>query len=219
MRTGRILKRAGISSNLRFSEADRAFMRDLSRTGILSEAMASTHHYEQRKNGSQKPLSRFVSSGILERFSIHTPDGRRIVSYRFADDRTAKAFGGRYVSSTSSRSDYHELLTAEAYFKLDKPEDFKIALQFSEQDKREILGLNASVGILVNHKTRILPDAIATVNGEAVYIESDAGHYTKKQILDKMNAWGNRPQFWFQSATAKTRVPEAAHIQSLRVSL
>lgn len=212
MRTGRILKRAGISSNLRFSEADRAFMRDLSRTGILSEAMASSHHYEQRKNGSAKPLSRFVNSGILERFSIHTPEGRRLVSYRFVDDRTAKAFGGRYVASSGSRSDYHELLTAEAYFKLNKPDDFKIALQFSEQDKCAIPGSYENTRAL-------LPDAIATVNGETVYIEADAGHYTKKQIMEKMGAWGNTQQFWFQSSAAKTRVPEAAHVQALRVSL
>jgi len=211
MRTKRALERARVDASLRFSEADRAFMRDLSRTGILSEKMATSHHYDQRKNGSAKSLSRFVSAGILERFSIHTPEGRRLVSYRFVDDRVAKAFGGRHVSSSSNRSDYHELLTAEAYFKLDKPDDFKIALLFSEEDKRTIPGASASV--------RVLPDAMATINGQTIYIEADAGHYTKRQIMEKMNAWGNTQQFWFQSSTAKTRVPEAPHVQALRVSL
>ena len=208
MRTKRVLSRAGIESTLRFSIADKAFLNGLTKTGLISEKMATEHYYAQRKNGAAKPLSRFVEGGILEKFSVYTPDGEKLVSYRFKNKAIAKSFGGSFSRSSINRSDYHDLLTTEAYFQLDQPDDFRIESNFSKADQALFPCLDQG---------RYRPDAMATVNGETIYVEADAGHYSNRQIAEKLSQWGRASQLWVQPVSAKTLVPAHAHITTVRV--
>jgi hypothetical protein len=179
---------------------------DLAKVNVISESLASLHFYAHRKTGAGQTLKRLVNAGIVDRRAIYTPTGREYV-YSFSSQRAAQAWGGVYQKSNINRSDFHELLTARAYFELGKPTDFRCANQFKNED--------VFAGLSVVNRT--LPDAVYTdSNGHTVFVESDAGHYTTRQIRDKMSAWGDVKQVWVQPRRSSAQVPAADHVDVLK---
>ena len=62
------------------------------------------------------------------------------------------------------------------------------------------------------------PDAIAkTAAGEVVLVEADTGHYTKQQIRQKQEAWGDHKQLWIQPKKAMARVSVNDSVAAIRV--
>ncbi len=177
---------------IRLLESDRAFLKDLSRVGIIDADIASHHHYSHLKNGSERSLNRLEQAGLI-RSKIVVQNNRTYKTYTFASKEIARAWGGNIPTIGSRRMDYHELVTSRLYFQLDKPGDFRIASHFSSSDH------------LICGDT--MPDAIYTnTEGEIVFVEADSGHYSKTQILKKMRQWQHFKQVWGQPMKPSCRV-------------
>lgn len=209
-RTTRLLHRIGRSDvRLRLSQADRHFLGDLARVHILSDALADQHHYNDgRQRRARDRLAVLVDAGLLTRQTIYDRQLRPHTVYQFANAKVAKAFGGHYQRNNINRSDYHELLTAQAYFALGCPDSFRVAGQFSEQDYLTAGDMHRAA----------LPDAMfENDDGHCVFVEADSGHYTTRQIRDKQRAWGQRSQVWIQPQRAHARVKTQAHVNVITV--
>lgn len=204
-RTARVLSKANSTSVIRLSIADRAFLQDLSKTLIIDEKSADQWHYADRKSGARRRLDKLVDAGILERLDIGAPKGmKKITAWQFANKEVARAWGGKLPGVGTNRGHYHELLAGQSYFEMGRPQEFRIASSFTADDKL-LFGGTA-------------PDAIARgSNGELVFVEADSGHYTKRQIKQKQQAWQNYRQFWIQPRTAMARVPVGEGVSAVRI--
>jgi len=207
IRTNRLLSRIGSTANIRLLEADRLFFADLAKTGMISEKRATSFHYAVRKKGARQSLARLVNAGILSSKIIHTHNGQERI-YKFASDKVAKQFGGRLWQTGINRSDHHDLLVSESYFELNRPADFKLAQAVNRHDLFEGL----------SQEKRTLPDAIYTnSDGEMVFIESDAGHYTTKQIREKQQAWGAVKQVWVQPSLSHAVIRNSNNVTVIKI--
>jgi hypothetical protein len=183
---------------LRLTEADRLFLRDLARVQIISRELATRHHYAHLKGGAERPLSRLLKAGILKDKVLHTPGTKPIRTFEFATNAVARAWGGSRPVTGAKRTDLHELITAQLYFSLDRPVDFRLARNFDAHD-------NATVG---SHKPDALYSDVTT--GELVAVEANAGHYTRSQIIDKVARWhsaGITRQVWGQPQHCAATIP------------
>ncbi len=204
-RTGRLLEKAGSTLNIRLSQADRAFLRDLSKALIIDAQVADSLHYAGRAAGARRRLDKLVEAGILQRIEIGAPKGmKKVTAWQFANRSVARAWGGDVPGVGTNRSHYHELLAGRAYFELGRPDDFKLAHQFTRDDQLLFGGTE--------------PDAIArNARGEVIFVEADSGHYTKTQIRQKQQAWEGVRQFWIQPRKAMAVVPVCDGIGVVRV--
>ena len=197
-RTKRLQKIAGKQVALRLTAADRDFLRDLGKVQIISAAQAADHHYAHLKTQGARSLQRLLEAGIIRRHDIFVAGLGRVKTFEFSSHEMAVAWGGRLPRTGSSRSDYHELITSEAYFRLGRPEDFRLPSKFDKQDK----------ALIGQH----LPDAIYTDpgTGEMVVFEADAGNYSKQQIQEKSLSWQRRglQQTWAQPERANSKLIE-----------
>ena len=195
-RTSKLQDIVGKSSALRLTQADREFLRDLARVQIISSTQAADHHYSHLKTAGERSLKRLLDAGIIRSRHVYVAGQGRYKTYEFSSHEMAVAWGGRLPRTGSSRSDYHELITAEAYFRLGRPEDFRLASKFTDADKK----------LIGEH----LPDAVYSdpVTGELVVFEADAGHYSKLQIEQKSQSWERRGlrQTWAQPEQATCQV-------------
>lgn len=198
-RTARLLKLTnGSPQSLRLTGADRSFLRDLARVQIVSNDLATQHHYAHLKGGSERPLARLVKAGILHSKVLHAPTTPPVLTYEFTTDALARAWGGSRPVTGAKRTDLHELITSRLYFALNKPADFRLARNFDTLD-------NTIIG---SHK----PDALFsdTQTGELVFVEADSGHYTRSQIINKVARWnsvGHVRQVWGQPQHNAASVP------------
>jgi len=204
--SGIVGKEAG---SFRLSQADREFLRDLSRVSFVSFDQAAKHHYSHLKTGGARSLKRLEENKIIISRRVHVT-GRPVVTvYEFYNQDVAKAWGGRLPKTGPSRSDFHELITSDVYFNLGRPEDFRLPFNFSEQEKN--LFTSGKKNKNGSPSTFGVPDAMYTdqQTGEVVVVEADAGNYNSQQIAKKMQFWHVRGfrQIWAQPkrTTAKVR--------------
>ena len=206
-KTKRLIAIAETKNALRLTQADREFLRDLGKVQIISAAQAADHHYSHLKTQGTRSLQRLLDAGIIRSRNIFVAGQGRHKTFEFSSHEMAVAWGGRLPRTGSSRSDYHELITAEAYFRLGRPEDFRLASRFSETD-RKIIGEH-------------LPDAVYSdqTTGELILFEADAGNYSKQQIQQKSLSWERRglKQIWAQPAKATSKIEASEQMSLLMV--
>jgi hypothetical protein len=207
-KTSTLLRHAHSGVSVRLLEADRAFLRDLSKVQILSSSLADQHHYGHLKGRSTRSLGRLEAAGIITSKALHIAGEKPTTVYQFANEAVARAYGGGLPVTGAKRTDYHELMTSRAYFALGRPDDFRVAARMSRDE------------IDLCRDTR--PDAIYTDadTGELVVVEADSGHYTQRQINEKMGKWSSAGlrQVWAQPAKGVTaNVPAARAVQVLRL--
>lgn len=207
-RTATLLKHAGTGVTIRLLAADRAFLRDLSRVQILSSELANQHHYAHLQGGSGRSLRRLEDAGILARKTIGVAGEKPTTVYQFASEAVARAYGGGLPVTGAKRTDFHELMTARAYFALGRPEDFRVASRMTREE------------ISLCRDTR--PDAVFSdpTTGELVVVEADSGHYTQKQIAEKLGKWASAGlrQVWAQPARGvSANVPSGGNVEVLRL--
>ncbi len=207
-RTARLAKIAGTENNkLRLTKADREFLTDLAKVQIISATQAADHHYAHLKTQGSRSLQRLVDAGIISSRNIFVTGQGQYRVYEFSSHEMAVAWGGRLPSTGNSKSDYHELITSEAYFRLGRPEDFRLSHKLSKSDE-SLIG-------------EYLPDAVYTnhVTGEMILFEADAGNYSKQQIQNKTLSWERRglKQTWAQPKNVTSRVQEDDNLKLLIV--
>jgi len=201
-RTRTLLKLTG-GDAVRLLPADREFLKDLARVGLISEGSASQCHYAHLKNGARRSLDRLKRAGLIRSVYLHARGGREQV-FSFASREIARAWGGELPVIGTRRSVLHEWVVSRLYFELHRPRDYRIAASFTDSDK-------ALCG-----DTR--PDAMYTnPDGEVVFVEADSGHYTRKQIHTKMNHWQGMPQVWGQPAAAFAPITDRPDVTVIRV--
>ncbi len=206
-KTKRLLGIAGAEKALRLTAADREFLRDLARVQIISEPQAAAHHYAHLKTRGARSLQRLRNAGLIRSRNIYVAGQGRIKTYEFSSHEMAVAWGGRLPRTGSSRSDYHELITSEAYFRLGRPDDFRLTSKFTDHDRKQV--------------GEHLPDAIYSdpQTGEMVLFEADAGNYSYQQIQEKSQSWQRRGfrQTWAQPEKVTSRVRDSEQMSLLKV--
>jgi hypothetical protein len=204
-RTARVLAKAGSAANIRLSNADRSFLEDLGKAGIVDLETANQFHYSERQSGGVRRLDKLCSAGIVECIDIgSTGTNRPVKAYRFASKSIARSFGGHMATFGTNKGALHEWLVGRAYFELERPEGFRVAARFTLSDN----GLFGSSA----------PDAVAQLdNGTVVLVEADSGHYTKVQIMNKQIAWSGHDQFWIQPKNAMSVIPVNQSITATRI--
>lgn len=207
-RTSRLVKIAGTEKNkIRLTKADRVFLSDLAKVQIISAIQAADHHYADLKTQGSRSLQRLVDAGIIQSRTIFVTGQGRYKVFEFSSHEMAVAWGGRLPSTGNSKSDYHELITSEAYFRLGRPKDFCLSHKINKSDM-SLIGT-------------YLPDAIYTdqATGEIILFEADAGHYSKQQIQKKTLSWERRglKQTWAQPKNVTSRVQTNNNLKLLIV--
>lgn len=208
-RTSRLIRLAGSATSLRLSEADKSFLKDLSRVQLISSDLADKHHYSHLKGASGRSLERLEKAGLITCKQMHQKDGAPIKVYQFSDKSIAGAFGGKMPVTGAKRNDLHELMSSRAFFALGRPDTFKLASNFTKEE----IALCGSMR----------PDAIYTdtSTGEMVVVEADAGNYNKGQINEKVARWraaGLKRQVWAQPSHARAaQVPSLSGIEVMRL--
>lgn len=207
-KTSSLLRHADTGVSVRLLEADRSFLRDLSKVQILSTDLADQHHYGHLKGRSTRSLGRLEAAGIITSKSLYVAGEKPTIVYQFANEAVARAYGSGLPVTGAKRTDYHELMTSRAYFALGRPDDFRLAEHMTRDE------------INLCRDTR--PDALYTdpATGELVVVEADSGHYTQKQINDKMGKWSSARlrQVWAQPARGvSANVPAATGVDVLRL--
>jgi hypothetical protein len=207
-RTARLAKIAGTENNkLRLTKADREFLSDLAKVQIISATQAADHHYAHLKSQGSRSLQRLVDAGIIQGRTIFVTGQGQYKVFEFSSHEMAVAWGGRLPSTGNSKSDYHELIISEAYFRLGRPDDFRLSHKLSKSDA-------ALIG-------SCLPDAVYTdpATGEMVLFEADAGNYSKQQIQQKTLSWERRglKQTWAQPKKVTSRVQKNDNLNLLIV--
>lgn len=189
--------------DLRLSGADRAFLRDLARVGLITDTDANTFHYPDRKSGARRRLRRLCELGLLRERVVRSPGGERLAAYQFSSAAVGRAWGGYLPNIGSRRNAYHEVLIGRLFFSLGRPSDYRIARRFTARDQ-SVFGAALS--------TR--PDAAYTdaATGEVVAVEADSGHYTRAQIAFKQSAWRGLRQVWGQPRNASHRLPPTGSV-------
>lgn len=188
-----------IDQSLRLSKDDRELLRDLSRVQFISDDIANSYHYQNRKTHPKVRLNKLVEAGLLKRHSMHEFGKGRLAVYEFANDELAKAWGGKRSAFGSNRTLQHELITSRLYFELGRPDDFRKENQFSAKDKTF---LKNNVG----GDKRYFPDALFSRAGVMHFAEADSGQYSKGQIRDKQVAWREVQQVWGQPSNAASPI-------------
>lgn len=207
-RTARLAKIAGTKNNkIRLTKADRQFLSDLAKVQIISATQAADHHYAHLKTQGNRSLQRLVDAGFIQSRNIFVSGQGTFKIFEFASHEMAVAWGGRLPSTGNAKSDYHELITSEAYFRLDRPEDFRLSHTLSKSDE-SLIG-------------EYLPDAVYTdqATGELILFEADAGNYSKQQIQNKTLSWERRglKQLWAQPKNVTSRVQTHDNLKLLIV--
>jgi len=202
-RTSRLTQITGGDRSVRLSAADRGMMQDLARLGIIDTDIATKHHYSHLKNGAGRSLDRLEKAGFITSKDIGH-EGKRIRTYTFSSKEMAQAWGGQIPLIGARRMEFHELVTSKVYYGLDKPDDFRLAHEFSKSD--------------VIRCGKIRPDAMYTnTDGEVVFVEADSGHYSKTQIREKMLNWENVKQVWGQPSAPTCKVAPTENIKVITI--
>jgi len=201
--TKRLMNVAGTGRELRLLAADREFLRDLSRVNLLSSDHAANYHYTHLKGGATRSLKRLESAGLIEGKTLLIAGKPPVKIYQFSSRAMARAWGGSLPITGAKRNELHELITSDLYFKCGRPPDYRLAADFDDIDISVVGGCR--------------PDALYTdtLTGELVAVEADSGHYTKRQILQKIANWesvGLNRIVWGQPAGATARVPSLQNI-------
>ena len=188
---------------MRLLQADRVFLRDLSRVGLIDAGTASRVHYGHLKNGAARSLARLERAGLITTSTVRTQNERFQV-WSFASREIAQAWGGVLPVMGATRSVFHEWLVAKLYFELGCPADYRVASAFSSIDMKLCGSMR--------------PDAMYTSGeGEVVFVEADSGHYTRAQIRAKMGRWQGMKQIWGQPVNASAPIPSLDNIDVIRV--
>ncbi|MFQ5543876.1 MAG: hypothetical protein ACE5FY_05945 [Nitrospiria bacterium] len=199
-KTKKLLKLTGSDRKLRLLAADRAFLKDLSRLQILSDRIAIQNHYRHLKGGAVRSLGRLEAAGIIVGRKFYIPRRGFVKIYQFSSDAMARAWGGRLPAIGAKRNELHELITSELYYKIGKPEDFRLAHQLTNDELSTFNG----------HR----PDAVFTdtATGQPVAVEADSGHYNKQQVMTKLAKWKGLRQVWGQPERVSARIPSFTNV-------
>ena len=209
-KTSRLVRLACSEVSIRLSEADREFLKDLSKVQLISSDLADKNHYAHLKGASRRTLERLEKAGLIKSKMLYQVQAAPVRTYQFADRSIAGAYGGRLPVTGAKRTDLHELMASRAYFELGRPASFKLACEFS-QDEIAMCG-------------SLRPDALYTdaSTGETVVVEADSGQYSQKQINAKVERWraaGLTRQVWAQpvrSCNRRVHVPRLPGIEVMR---
>ncbi len=207
-KTSRLIRLAGTNANVRLSDADRAFLKDLSKVQMISADLADKNHYAHLKSSSVRSLERLENAGLITSKLLYDPKAAPVKIYQFANKSIAGAYGGKLPVTGAKRNDKHELMTSRVYFELGRPDTFKVATQFTP----------AEIALCGSKR----PDAIYTdpESGEMIVVEADSGNYRQHQIQEKIARWqaaGLTRQVWAQPRNARVaQVPQLPGISVLR---
>jgi hypothetical protein len=173
----------------------------------MSSDQADQFHYAHLKGKGSHPLARLERAGILKSRLLRVAGQAPVRIVQFANSAQARAWHGRLPVTGARRTEAHELIVSRLYYALGRPEDFRVAADFSRADTQTCGSLQ--------------PDALFTdaTSGEIVVVEADAGHYSTSQINQKIMRWSNlglHRQVWGQAKVARARVPDRAGLEVLR---
>lgn len=198
-------------ATIRFTPRDKAFLQDLARVRLVGLKEAIEFHYGGKADSCQKRLQTFVKLGLLNERTVTQPGrGKVDKCYEFASDRIAKLHGGRTAGIGAKRSDLHELLVSKTYFKLGRPDSYKLGDEMTALEKRALLRPVLGEG------EGITPDAYFVRKGQIVLVEADAGQYNGRQVAHKQASWVNNAQIWAQPEKANCRIPRIGEIEVMR---
>jgi len=206
---GTLIRVTASGKSFSLSAADCRFLRDLAVVQLISIDLAGHYHYASLKAGATRPLSRLEAGGILTSSRFYAAGEKPTHVYQFATRAIAAAWGGGLPVIGTKRTALHEMMTTRGYFALGRPADFRVAGRLSGGDIFQCGSRQ--------------PDAIYTdaANGELVLVEADSGHYTARQIREKVARWsilGLSRQVWIQPLhSGAARVPDVAGVQVLRL--
>ncbi len=222
IRTGRLQAKLESKFKFRLSDADRSFLKDLSKVHLIDEDVANQYHYLSNKSDSTRRLDKLCEYGILKKEYSVIPNERRLAYYRFSSDSIARSFGGRLPSCGVNRQSYHELLVSKTYFALERPDTFLTVNDFGDSEYKlfnaTVPSFNHNAKTSLHHfaSESALPDAIFTdAEGDMVVVEADAGHYTTAQIRQKMNVWKGYKQVWSQPHKA-AKIPSVCNANTFK---
>lgn len=207
-RTSTLKKHLALQADakLRFTQRDRAFLKDLAKVRMVDINDALTHHYQGKLDSCKQRLKKLVDIGLLRERTVIQPGQPITKAYEFANDKVARKYGGRASGIGSRRSEVHELLVSKSYFALNRPEDFKVGAEMTHLEKEALIGSDG-----------ITPDAYFTHNGHLLFVEADAGQYTKKQVMNKQRNWAGIDQIWVQPKKANCVVPTGKNVSCIRL--
>lgn len=207
-KTSRLIRLAGSAVSLRLSDADRSFLKDLSKVQLISSDLADQNHYSHLKGASGRSLDRLEKAGLITSKLLYQKYAAPLKVYQFANQSIAGTFGGKLPVTGAKRTDLHELMTSRVYFGLGRPASFKLASHFTQGE----------IALCGSHR----PDALYTdaLSGEMVVVEADSGQYRQHQIQAKVARWraaGLNRQVWAQPAHARiAQVPSLPGIDVMR---
>ncbi len=185
---------------------DRALFHDLAVVRFIARDLIERWHYDCSGTAGRR-LARLEQAGVLCSRPLFAAGQQPVRIYRFTARAYAVHWGDPVPPAWAARRLHHEILTARAYFALNRPLGFRVAVHL-DAAQRARFELHS-------------PDAIYPQGDELVLVEADSGRYTARQIRDKMGYWraaGFPHQVWVQPAqTAAARVPEGPGIRILRL--
>jgi len=187
IRTNSIRRKLGLNDTFRFTAGEKALLISIAKTTIASSKQIK--EYERIRS---KSISKLLENRILKETKI----GGLGTVYTFADQKTARAFGSTEYFRHKTSSVRHGLTLTEAYYKLGKPDNFKLV------QKRHL----SKLAIKDLGKNHIKPDAVMRhSDGSTTFIEADIGSYKKKQIVQKVEGWKENDQnqkiIWVRDTT------------------
>ena len=202
----RTLRKYISDGSIKLSEADRDFLRDLSRVHIIDEKDADNTHYQDRKTPASRRLDRLCEAGILEKVKVGQPGRGRFNAYTFSTSKVATLFKGKRIVTTGRRNALHEVITSRLYFAVGRPESFKVESNFNDEEKKVFKLASPSI----TERMSSIPDALYyDSSNNMVVVEADSGQYNKRQITSKQNAWKDFKQVWGQPERASSRINNA----------
>lgn len=206
-RTG-TLKKYIDNANIRLSDNDREFLRDLARVGIIDGKDADAYHYQNTRTNAERRLDKLCEAGVLEKVDVNQPGRGKFKAYQFRTDRIATLFGGKKPSIGRKRNALHEVITSKLFFAEGRPSTFIVEANFDSKQK-EMFALASPSG---TGRNSAIPDAMyVRPDGQIVVVEADSGQYSKRQINSKQTAWGNFGfvQVWGQPTKATSQIDNA----------
>jgi hypothetical protein len=205
-RTGTLKKY--IDGNIRLSDNDREFLRDLARVGIIDAADAKKFHYQETRTNADRRLDKLCEAGLLEKVDVNQPGRGKFKAYQFKTDRIATLFGGKKPTIGRKRNALHEVITSKLFFAEGRPNTFVVEANFTKKE-RELFALSSPSATGRNSS---IPDAMyVRPDGQIVVLEADSGQYNQTQIRSKQEAWSGAgfSQVWGQPTMAASKVDNA----------
>lgn len=181
-------------------------LRDLAVVRFLPRDLIERYYYVRPRTAGRR-LARLEQAGIVRSRQLFVPGDRPVRVYRFTARACATRWGDPVPPAWIPGRLPHEVLTARAYFALNRPLGFRLAVHLDTAQRAPF----------ESH----CPDAVYADGPRLILVEADSGQYTARQIREKMAYWcavGFPWQVWVQPLrAAAARVPEGPGIRVFRL--